>query len=68
MTAQGQVIMYHAWEPFQFKNWIGQQEPVEAPWKALHLAGGYSHIHYRLYYGAPSHVPHGSPLEVEKVV
>ncbi len=66
-TAPGEVIIYHAWEPYQFKNWKGQQEPVEAPWKALHLAGGYSQIHYRMFYGSPSHAPRGAPCEVKKV-
>jgi DMSO reductase family type II enzyme molybdopterin subunit len=63
----GEVIVYHAWEPYQFKDWKGPQEPVEAPWKAIHLAGGYGHIHYRMFYGSPSHAPRGSPVEVEKV-
>ncbi len=66
-TAPGEVIIYHAWEPYQFKNWKGQQEPVEAPWKALHLAGGYGQIHYRMYYGSPGHAPRGAPVDVEKV-
>jgi DMSO reductase family type II enzyme molybdopterin subunit len=65
-TAPGEVIIYHAWEAYQFKNWQGQQEPVEAPWKALHLAGGYSHLHYRMFYGGPSHAPRGAPVEVTK--
>jgi DMSO reductase family type II enzyme molybdopterin subunit len=63
----GQLIVYHAWEPYQFKNWKGQQEPVVAPWKALHLAGGYGQIHYRMIYGAPSHAPRGGTVEVERV-
>ncbi len=63
----GEVIIYHAWEPYQFRNWKGQQEPVEAPWKAIHLAGGYGQIHYRMFYGSPSHAPRGAPVEVERV-
>jgi DMSO reductase family type II enzyme molybdopterin subunit len=63
----GEVIIYHAWEPYQFKNWKGPQEPVEAPWKAIHLAGGYGHIHYRMFYGSPGHSPRGAPVEVERV-
>ena len=46
----GEVIIYHAWEPYQFKDWKGCQEPVPAPWKALHLAGGYGQLHYRSIY------------------
>jgi DMSO reductase family type II enzyme molybdopterin subunit len=67
ITAPGELIIYHAWEPYQFKDWKGQQEPVEAPWKALHLAGGYGQVHYRMYYNAPSHAPRGAPCDVVKV-
>jgi nitrate reductase alpha subunit len=63
----GLVIVYHAWEPYQFPRHEGQQEPVAAPWKALHLAGDYGQLHYRMYYGAPSHAPRGSPIEVVKI-
>jgi DMSO reductase family type II enzyme molybdopterin subunit len=63
----GEVIIYHAWEPYQFKDWKGQQEPVEAPWKPIHLAGGYGQIHYRMFYGSPGHAPRGAPVEVERV-
>jgi DMSO reductase family type II enzyme molybdopterin subunit len=63
----GQLIIYHAWEPYQFEGWKGQQEPVVAPWKALHLAGGYGQIHYRMIYGAPGHSPRGGTVDVERV-
>jgi DMSO reductase family type II enzyme molybdopterin subunit len=63
----GEVIIYHAWEPYQHEGWKGQQEPVEAPWKAIHLAGGYGHLHYRMFYGSPGHAPRGTPVEVERV-
>ncbi len=62
----GEVIIYHAWEPYQFKNEQGQDEPVESPWKAIHLAGDYGHLHYRMFYGSPSHVPRGSGVQVER--
>lgn len=62
----GEVIIYHAWEPHQFKNWKGQQEPVLAPWKPLHLAGGYGHIHYRMFYGSPGHAPRGAPVDMRR--
>ncbi len=68
MTAPGEIIVYHAWEPYQFKKWQGNQEPVEAPWKALHLAGGYAQLHWRVYYGGPNHGPRGAPVQVEKIV
>ena len=63
----GELIVYHAWEPYQFEGWKGQQEPVEAPWKPIHLAGGYSQLHYRMFYSSPGHAPRGSGVEVERV-
>ncbi len=62
----GQVIIYHAWEPYQFAGMKGQQDPVPSPWKALHLAGGYGQLHYRISYGAPSHSPRGSTVDIER--
>ncbi len=64
---RGQVMIYHAWEPYQFPGHAGQQEPVASPWKALHMAGGYGQLHYRINYGAPSHGPRGATVEVERV-
>ena len=62
----GEVVVYHAWEPHQHRGWKGQQEPVVAPWKAIHLAGGYGQLHYRMFYGSPGHHPRGAPVEVER--
>lgn len=63
----GQVIVYHAWEPYQFKNWQGQQEPVPAPWKPIHMAGGYGQLHYRAIYLAPGHAPRAQCVELTRV-
>jgi nitrate reductase alpha subunit len=62
----GQVIVYHAWEPLQFKDWKGQQEPVSSTWKSLHLAE-YGQLHYRFVYGGPHHAPRAMTVEVERV-
>ncbi len=66
-TAPGEVILYHAWEPYQFKKWQGNQEVVESPLKGLHLAGGYCQLHFRVYYGSVHHAPRGAPVEIEKI-
>ena len=63
----GMVQVFHAWEPYQFKKWKGQQEPIAAPWKPTHLAGGYGQLHYRMYYNSPGHAPRGIGIEVEKI-
>jgi DMSO reductase family type II enzyme molybdopterin subunit len=62
----GQTIIYHAWEPYQFKDWKGQQEPVASPWKALHLAAGYGQIHYRGIYLGPGHSPRAQTVDFAK--
>jgi nitrate reductase alpha subunit len=62
----GMVQIFHAWEPYQFENWDGQQAPVVSPCKPTHLAGGYGQLHYRMFYNAPSHNPRGVGVEVEK--
>jgi DMSO reductase family type II enzyme molybdopterin subunit len=62
----GEVICDHAWEPYQFKDWKGCQEPVPAPWKALHLAGGYGQLHYRSIYLVPGHSPRAQAVEIAK--
>jgi DMSO reductase family type II enzyme molybdopterin subunit len=64
----GMLQLFHAWEPYQFKDWRGQQDPVPAPWKPLHLAGGYGQLHYRMFYNSPGHNPRGVGVEVEKVI
>ena len=53
-TQPGQAIIYHAWEPYQFKGRKGPDEPVHSPWKAIHLAGGSGQIHYRSFFYPPT--------------
>jgi len=62
----GQVVIYHAWENHQFKDWIQSQEAVPSPWKPQHISGGYGHLHYRMFSYAPSHGPRGTRVEVVK--
>jgi nitrate reductase alpha subunit len=61
----GSVIVYHAWEPLQFKNWSGSQEPVPSPWKAIHMTE-YGQLHYRFLWAGPHHTPRGTTVELQK--
>ncbi len=63
----GQVIIYHAWENHQFRDWMQSQVAVPSPWKPLHIAAGYGHLRYRMFFAAPSHGPRGTTVEVERV-
>jgi len=62
----GTVLVYHAWENYQFPGWKQNQNVVPSPWKPIHIAGGYGHLRYRMYYAAPSHGPRGTTVEVER--
>jgi DMSO reductase family type II enzyme molybdopterin subunit len=60
----GQVVMYHAWEPYQFERWTGQQAVNPSPWKPLHLVGDYGQLHYRFALAQPSHVSRAMTVEL----
>jgi DMSO reductase family type II enzyme molybdopterin subunit len=63
----GQVVMYHAWEPYQFEGWSGQQAVNPSPWKPLHLVGDYGQLHYRFALAQPSHVSRAMTVALEPV-
>jgi DMSO reductase family type II enzyme molybdopterin subunit len=64
-VAPGEAILYHAWEPFQFRGWRGNMEVVSSPFKPVHLVGNYGHLRYRVFSSGPVHVPRGVPVEIE---
>ena len=41
---RGQVIVYHAWENFQFENHKGFQNLIPTPLNPVELAGGQFHL------------------------
>jgi nitrate reductase alpha subunit len=61
----GSLIIYHAWEPLQFKGWKGSQDPVPSPWKAIHMTE-YGQLHYRFLFAGPHHTPRGTAVEVAR--
>ncbi|MBK5230331.1 MAG: molybdopterin-dependent oxidoreductase, partial [Thermoleophilia bacterium] len=49
-----QLVIYHAWEPYQYPNWRSQDRLLPGPPKGLHFAGGYRHYEYSLWSWSPS--------------
>ena len=47
----GQVIVYHAWEPYMFANNRNHHAVMPSPLKPTHLAGGYGHLEWRQTFG-----------------
>ncbi|MFQ5744635.1 MAG: molybdopterin-dependent oxidoreductase, partial [Acidobacteriota bacterium] len=62
----GQIVIYHAWEPFQFTRWQSPQDVIASPFKRTHLVGDYGHIRYRMYYCSPGYTPRGTAVEVRR--
>ena len=40
----GQVIIYHAWENYQFEGWRHFKSVMASPINPIELVGGYAHI------------------------
>ena len=48
-----QLVIYHAWEPYQHPNWMPHDGLLPGPPKGLQFAGGYRHFEYTLWNWAP---------------
>ncbi|HUT52656.1 MAG TPA: molybdopterin-dependent oxidoreductase [bacterium] len=63
----GQVMMYHAWELFQFDKLKSNDALIPSPMKPLHLAGGYGQLKWRFAHCQPCQVDRDTRVEVEKI-
>ncbi len=63
----GQVIVYHAWEPYQFKDHKSQHAITPSPINPIQLAGGYMHLQPRLAVGTPGTSDRGTYVDVERI-
>ncbi len=61
-----QLVIYHAWEPYQHPNGKPQDYLLPGPPKGLHFAGGYRHFEYTLFNWAPSQTDRQTNIEYEK--
>jgi DMSO reductase family type II enzyme molybdopterin subunit len=63
----GQVVVYHAWEPFQFKHANSYQGLTPSPLNPIQLAGGYFHLQPMVMMQQPGCTDRGTRVDVEKV-
>ncbi len=61
----GQVVVYHAWEPFQFAKGSSHQSLIPSPMNPIHLAGGYGQLQPTLLMGQPGCPDRGTRVEIE---
>jgi DMSO reductase family type II enzyme molybdopterin subunit len=62
----GQVIVYHGWEPFQFRNRRSHQSLIPSPLNPIDLAGGYFQLDPTFLMGQPGNSDRGTRVEVER--
>ena len=63
----GEVIIYHAWENFQFAGGIGHRNVVASPINPVELAGGYLHLRPAPGILQPGQNDRETRVQVEKV-
>ncbi len=63
----GQLLIYHAWEPFQFKKGKSHQSLIPSPMNPIHLAGGYFQLQPTLLQGEPGSPDRGTRVDVERI-
>jgi DMSO reductase family type II enzyme molybdopterin subunit len=63
----GEVIIYHAFEPYQFRNWKSYDTAIPGMVKWLHMAAGYGQLNYKHWNWQPMQVDRGTAVEMEKV-
>jgi len=63
----GQVVLYHAWEPYQFEGHRSQHAVTPNPINPIQLAGGYVHLQPRMAVGTPGPSDRGTRVEIEKL-
>jgi anaerobic selenocysteine-containing dehydrogenase len=61
------VIVYHAWEPFQFPGRKSHAAVTPSPLNPTQLAGGYFHLQPRAAHGTPGSVDRATRVEVERL-
>jgi DMSO reductase family type II enzyme molybdopterin subunit len=67
MVRPGEVIVYHAWDNFQFKGHKGFQNLTPCPLNPVELSGGQFHLRPMAICLQPSHTDRDTRVEVERV-
>jgi len=64
----GQVIVYHAWENYQFEGWRHFKSVMASPLNPIELVGGYGHLRPDVVSFAPGESDRDTRVEVVKVM
>ncbi len=66
-TRPGQVVINHAWEPYQFKAHRSHQSTIPSPINPIQLAGGYRHLQPTPLMGEAGSNDRGTRIEIERL-
>lgn len=61
----GQIFVYHAWEPYQFRGGRSDHAIIPSPFKPTNLVGDYGHLHWSYAHWEPNQVDRDTRVEVE---
>ena len=62
----GQVLLYHAWEPYQFRGGVSDHAIIPSPFKPTALVGDYGQLHWAYAHWEPNQVDRDTRVEVER--
>ena len=63
----GQLILYHAWENYQFPKGRGFQNLIPSPLNPVELAGGQFHLRPMAICMQPSHTDRDTHVEMQRI-
>ncbi len=63
----GQVHIYHAWEPYQFRTGRSHQALSPSPFKVTQLVGDHGHLRWGYAHYEPNQVDRDTRVDVERV-
>ncbi|GIW40839.1 MAG: hypothetical protein KatS3mg076_1416 [Candidatus Binatia bacterium] len=63
----GEVIVYHAWEPYQFPRGRSHHFVTPSPFKATNLVGDYGHLRWSYAHWEPNQVDRDTRVELERL-
>jgi steroid C-25 hydroxylase alpha subunit len=61
-----QLVIYHAWEPYQHPAGMPHDGILPGPPKGIHFAGGYRHFEYTLFSWSPSQSDRQTNIDFER--
>jgi hypothetical protein len=61
------LVIYHAWENYQFQGGVGYQSLIASPLNPVELSGGHFHLRPMTPCMQPSHTDRDTRVEVEVI-